>query len=882
MINNNKLQIPPVHKQYVSRPRLDNLLSEILSCPLAIISAPPGSGKTTLLSHWIRNLNTQESVNQNVRTCWITLDQLDNDLLQFWNVLFLSFDVSGDKVNLNQLFDSPTSLYSVINLWVNSIAENQTEYVLVLDDYHQIQDSSIHNSILYLLDHVPDNLHLVFCTRIDPPFPLGRWRIQGKLVEIRSRDLSFIETEIFYFFENQTGIALNQSQILKITNRTEGWVAGLQVFALTLKGLDVGEYDNKIEGFSGRHRFFSEYLSDEVLSHLSNDIFGFLLITSILNKLTGPLCSALLEGTEFEQLDAQKTLLYLFHNNLFISSLDEELVWFRFHPLFQELLQSRLIIEKTEVEINQFYRKASKWYYSQGAISEAVTLSLKAHDPQLTADMINSTLEKVDIWSAGEIHTLLNWINRLPPEIVLQRPWLRLYQSRVLFVAGKIIQSEDILDQLEVDYAGKDIQLLSQIAGSRARIAALQGKVNQAIESGQLALDSLLPKYTLARSSALSSIGYAHLLAGRLEESLKWMNSALHEANTNGFLLLGVNIIANMGWVYYLQGNQEKLEQIIKQGFDQSKIGKQFIPISGLLFLLQAQSQYDQGAIKDAFDSLNKGLDFLKQGGIEDTSQKANILMSNILLSLQDTKNAWLWIEKAADLAAKSGVERSQRFVEAAKANYWLRINAFDKAQKWSAHYQSLDPVEYLHETEDLILARMLLAGGEINKCIDLCKNIEMQASSAGLQKLVMETNIVLSIAFCELKQIDLSQAALIKSLTLAESMLSKQEFINEIILLLPILREANKRGIKLPLLVELLNLSTSQKSSPSTLIQPLSEREIEVVQLIAEGLTNQDIANRLVVAETTVKKHISHIFYKLNVSNRTQVIITARNLNIL
>jgi LuxR family transcriptional regulator, maltose regulon positive regulatory protein len=881
MILNTKLQPPPIYKQYVYRARFDKLLSDIFDNPFALVSAPPGSGKTSLISHWVNHL-AAESNRTNAQTIWITLESQDNDLFEFWNKILTSCSNSNDKLNLNQLLNTSTPINSIVDLWLNSITETKYEHFLVFDDYHQIQDPVIHNSILYLLEHIPANLHIIICTRIDPPFPLSKWRIQGKLVEIRSADLSFTESEIAHFFEHQSGLTLNPNQIVEINKRTEGWAAGLQVIALSIKGLDSDIIDQRILGFSGRHRYFADYVTDEVISHLPQDLLEFLTLTSILNKLSAPLCSTILDNSKYSSIDTQKTLIYLLQNNLFTTSLDEENEWFRLHPLFQELLQAKLRSEKSTSFIDGLYHNAAKWFFTHGAINEAINLSIKAHDHQMTADMINSTVEKADVWSIGEIRLILQWIDSLPDEIVHQRPWLRLYQSRALFISGNITESESILDQIESENIENDVQLSAQINCSRARIAAKHGRVKDTIQYAQLALNSLSPEYSLAHSSTLSSLGYAFLLAGKYEESLIWLNSAFNEAKINGFILLQVNVLVNIGWIYFQQGQNDKLELIINQGFMICQIGKQYLPIAGLLFLLQAEFQYDQGNIDNARDSLDRGLALLEQGGIEDTSLKSCFLMSKILLANGNESDAWRWLDKASDGLNKSGIERSVRVVESAKANFWLHTNQPEKTTKWISDYLSADTVDYLHETEDLILARALLANKDAKKCISICKTVEQQAINSNLKRIIVESNLILSMAYHELRQIDSSQAAFLKALILVDSLQSRQLIIDEMKYLHPIMLESQKRGVNIDILRELLNMHGPKSALISQLTQPLSAREIEVIQLIAEGLTNHEIANHLVVAETTIKKHISHIFNKLNVSSRTQVIIAARQMNII
>jgi LuxR family maltose regulon positive regulatory protein len=873
-----KLLIPPQRQDYIERSRLDYSLSAILDRPLTVVSAPPGSGKTALLSAWLKRIGRDTGI----RTGWVSLDSEDNDPLRFWNYVAAAFSGIEELSGLTHLLDSPTTMTTFVKAWINMLVAVPGSLVLVLDDYHLIADPAVHNSVLYLLEHIPAHLHVVINSRTDPPLPLGRWRARGQLVEIRLAHLRFTQEESAAFLERQTGIKLLSQQVEEIEKRTEGWAAGLQVVALSLKDQQPESLDRRIGAFSGRHRFVLDYLTDEVLCRQPHEVQAFLMITAILRRFSAPLCRELLSEAGWVGPDVQGLLAKLERDNLFIIALDEERTWYRYHHLFGELLQARLREEMSPDRIDRLYRRAAEWHRAQGGIAEMVTYALAAHDQALAADLLNEAVQQVEVWSQGEIRTVLGWIKTLAPEMIAERPWLQLYQSRALFVAGRLVEAEVVLAQLEARRVEADAPLAAQLAGSRARIAAARGEVRLAEEAAQRALATLPATALLARSSAASSLGYVLLLKGDLQEAQSWMTRALREARANGFRLLEINVLANIGWGYLLQGQVELAEQVIAEGILRGTLGGQLIPAAGLMFILRAERCYDRGELAEAEQNAREGLALLAQGGIEDISQKGNLLLAQLLQLRGDSLGAAQRIEQVMQNATRSGIERSQRMAGAYRALLDLRQDHLYPAQAWATAYRLLPGVEYLHEIEDLILVRVLLASGDPDEALEVCQSVQTRAEAGGRMRRVLEARMLQAQALHALHRPDSARAALRQSLLLAQAQGVRQVYSAEGERLRPLLREAARQGESLPWLDSLLADTQPAAQSAPDLRQALSERELEVLKLLAAGLSNREIAARLVVAETTVKKHITHLFDKLDVTSRTQALVRARELGIL
>ncbi|MBI4926431.1 MAG: AAA family ATPase [Anaerolineae bacterium] len=866
-----KLLIPPLPREHVERARLEQALEEALQVPLVVISAPPGSGKTTLLSAWLKRITGH------ARTGWLTLDVDDNDPLRFWNYVASAFPLGQDSTAIYGLLTSAQAVPAFVRAWINALMSLPGPLVLVLDDYHIIQESTVHTSLLYLLEHCPNHLHVVIASRTDPPLPLARWRIRGQLLEIRSANLRFTPAETAAFLSRQIGADLLPEQVEELEKRTEGWAAALQAAAISLKGQPPEHIAERIARFSGRHHYLLDFLSDEVYDRQPQAVQQFLQITAILRQFTAPLCAELLAEAGLDGSAAQTTLMELDRANLFLVALDEERTWYRYHHLFGELLLARLKQNQSVESIARLYRRAALWHQANGWLAEAVSYAFLAQDQNLAAGLLENAVRQAEIWSSGEIRTVLGWMKSLPPEAMENRPWLRLYQSRALFVSGRMEQAENILDQLET-LPDIDPQLPAHIAGSRARIAAARGEVNRAQAAARQALAELPPSTTLARSSAAASLGYTLLLQGQMQESLRWLQMAYEGGLANGFRLLAINALTNQAWAHMLMGKTAQAGQIIREGLRLGSSGDQLMPAAGLILTLQAWLLFERSDLPGADEALTEGLNLLAQGGIEDTTQTGAILQARILQAQHNHTRAAELLRQAVEMARASGLERTRRSVEAAQARCWLEQGNLRQAKSWAVRYQASPAVEYLHPTEDLVLARVLAAVGEPQAALGVAQSVRAAAEKDGRMRIALEAQLVLARVFQALNRPDSAQAALLQALQLGEEQNVPQVFRVEGVELRPLLLEAARRGVALPLLDALLD----DASGPVNLRAPLSERELEVLHLLAEGLGNREIAQRLSVAETTVKKHINHIFDKLDVTSRTQALLRARDLRLI
>jgi LuxR family maltose regulon positive regulatory protein len=414
-----KLFIPPTRLKLVSRPRLVERIDQGLHGKLTLISAPAGFGKTTLVSEWVEQTRLNDKTEHKI--AWVSLDDSDNDPVRFLNYITAALrQLKGTDTDLGEqaqgMLNSPQPpTNAILTSLINDIAAISEKIILILDDYHLVPSSPANNVLTFLLENLPPNLHLVIVTREDPQLPLARLRASSKLNELRAADLRFTTIEAVEFLNQVMGLALSSEDIKTLETRTEGWIAGLQLAAITMQGRE--DTTSLIESFSGSHRLVLDYLIEEILEQQSESIQNFLLKTAVLDRLTGSLCDAL-TGME----NSQDTLEELEHTNLFIIPLDEERHWYRYHHLFADLLLQRLNQTQPD-QILVLHHSASEWYEKEGIIDKAIDHSLRSGDFIRAVELLQDHVDT--LWARGEHVNLRRWLNKLPSELVLSTPQIR-------------------------------------------------------------------------------------------------------------------------------------------------------------------------------------------------------------------------------------------------------------------------------------------------------------------------------------------------------------------------------------------------------------------------------------------------------------------------
>ncbi len=886
-----KLYIPPIRPDLVSRPRLIEGLNVSLHCKLTLVSAPAGFGKTTLLSEWIAGIGR--------RVAWLWLDEGDNDPSRFLAYLVTALQTVESELGqgLLAVLQSPgaVNVEAVLTTLINEITSLSSDLVLILDDYHVIESEPVTKALTFLLDHVPPQLHLVIASRRDPDFPLSRLRARGEMTEIRIADLRFTRNEIAVFLNQIMGLNLSAENLTALDARTEGWIAGLRLTALSMqRHQDATQF---IREFTGSHRYIVDYLGEEVLRQQDERVQSFLRETSVLRRLSAPLCDRITG-----QSGSQQILEQLEAANLFIVPLDDKRGWYRYHHLFTGFLQHQLERHQPE-RVPGLHRRASEWYEENGLAGEAVFHALSAEEVERAAVLAET--HALDALMRGEVYTVINWLDSLPERLVRSRPRLGVAQAWQLISTGQIDEAEGWLQIVEErlgfttdgsleksgqdtqDYAGGN-ELLGAIATIRSTLGAWQGKPLRTIKVSQWALERLGEGNLSYRTILEWNLAFASRIAGDANTAEQAYLGAIEDGRTSGNYMITLNAIEGLGELYSILGQLRKAEETFLQVF---QLGDQFrmaYPVAlGAAHFGLAEVMRQWNRLEPAVEHLQQGLEICEKWGVLDLV-KGNVCLSRIRMAQGDLAGALEAIQEAIDLAQDHHQAFRGGVAVATRARLWLAQGEIEKADRWAqeqGEYCEHDLSE-LNEIKGIVLVRVLLAQRKHEEALALLDRLLDNAESVKRMGNVIEIRILQATAWQAQNELGQAITFLEEALARAEEEGFVQVFLEQrpnIDMLLD--RIIKKRGIHSNYarwVVASQALPTSQAPPQGALLEPLSEREIEVLQLIANGRSNREIGKQLFITTGTVKRHITNIYGKLGVHSRTQAIAQARELDIV
>ncbi len=905
-----KLQIPQERPFLVSRSRLFEKLNAGLAGAVTLVAAPAGFGKTTLVAEWIRHearlpgadLESREAAPP---AAWLSLDEQDNDLAGFLTYLVAALrSVLPDagELSLAMLRGPQTPpIEAIITPLINDMGDAPGPFLLVLDDYHVIQEQQIHDALAFLLGHLPSSLHLVIISRADPPLPLARLRGQGTLFEVRQSDLCFTVGETTRLLNEVLDLNLAAADLDRLNRRTEGWPAGLQMAAASLRQReDPAAF---VRAFTGSNRYILDYLMEEVLAQQPPAIQQFLLFTSVLDRLTASLCASLLAaGSEPDSAGAGdmdlSALEYLDAANLFVVPLDDQRHWYRYHRLFADLLRQRL--RQTAPQLMPvLHARARDWYWREGWPVEAVAHALQAADDGRAAAMIEEAAEIA--LQKSQVHTVLRWVEALPADQVQGRPRLALYYTWALFLSGASI--EDIERYLPglTDHGFGTMEEGDQMpaaALAHAFLATHRGQMRQARELARQALDAFGPQDSYWRSMAIwvLSISYHDPTAESSAEVLTWEDAA-RVAQESGNLLVMVSATCEQAHAQKRRGRlhdaRDKFEHALALA---TPPGERPLPIAGEALMGMAEIDLEWNKLESAEQLLDEGLARTRQWR-EIAALPGCFQLARLRRAQGDEAGADAALREAARLAELFDATQLDDVVVAAyEARLWAMQGRLNLAQSWaidrglaeSAPGQEItDQYGGLRPFEELILARLWLAQGQLDAAIRLLDRLLPEFHRWRHVRLIIETLLLRAQAYAIRGEADRASSDLLDALTLGEPGNYVRLFVDEGEPILHLLRSLRARDHGSQdyahRLIEAFGMASRlQGRAEQPLIEPLSERELEILQLIAEGLSNQEIGQRLFLSLPTVKWHTSNIYGKLDVKNRTTAVARARELDIL
>lgn len=886
-----KLFIPRPRKNLVSRPRLVERLNTGLDKKLSLIAAPAGFGKTTLLSEWIP---------QSPRcVTWLSLDEADNDSARFWTYFISSLqglrpDFGKDALALLQSPQAPP-INSTLTTLINEITTFPDTFALVLDDYHLIDAQQIHEALAFLIEHLPANMHLVITTRVDPALPLARLRVRDQLTEIRVKNLRFTRVEAESFLNLEVGERFTPEEVAALEERTEGWIAGLQIAALSIQGYD--DISGFIQVFSGGHRHILGYLADEVLNQRPKGTLDFLLQTSILDRLCGPLCDAVMGGSE-----GQAILENLAQANLFISPLDDEGKWYRYHHLFAEVLQLRL--KQTDAGlIPILHSRAREWLENNELSHEAIRHAIAGGDFEHAAHLVERQLSAN--WLKGELKTLQGWLSAIPVSFWRIHPRLWLVQAWVAMTVGDLVEAdanlkaaEEALDLLDEELASK---LRPEVLAFRASYASLVQSPH-AIELVRQALE-ILPKDHWIRGMLVVFLGSAYYSAGNLDSALEALTHAPVSAqSTSRIQPHRVHVLAFGGMVYYAKGQLREALKLLYKAVEQAEPGGIPIPYVGTLlaYMSLVPVLYERNELDQAGAYLERCLEMATNFGSAEVQIYVLSLLACICMTKHDLPTAISYYEKIDALLQEHVFSPSiMAYVNYHRFQLYLEQMNTEAAATWvEAHKDTSGPLNS-YALHRIASPQFLIAQGQFDAASKELTTLVKDAQEAGHGNLLVKALTLQALAYkgCG------NQA---NALSILEHVLSLSEpegyiriFLDEGEAMYLLLQEyqsslKNKIGggidnetVRLltyidRLLAAFSQFRPSEKSVQTPLLEPLSERELDILRLIATGRSNQEIADVLVIALSTVKSHINNLYSKLGTNRRTQAIAISSDLGLL
>jgi LuxR family maltose regulon positive regulatory protein len=840
-----------------------------------------------LLSDWLQQLS--------LPAAWLSLDAADNDVARF-----LAY-VSAALQNLHletEALASPVQpvarpdTESWLTALINDLSSSAQPGVLVLDDYHVIADSAVHSALAFLVDHLPAQLHLVIASRTDPPLSVARLRARHQLIELRAADLSFTPLEAAAFLNEVMNLHLSADDVAALEERTEGWIAGLQMAALSLQGrVDRSGF---VRAFTGSHRFVLDYLIEEVLDRQPRDVQDFLLHTSILDQMTAALCEAVTGRAE-----SQSVLQQLEQANLFIVPLDDERRWYRYHHLFADLLRSRLLQAQPDL-IPTLQQRAGEWYAHNGLLAEALQAAVAAGDIDRVARLAEENV--IALMDHGELSKVADWMKAVPVEVMHARPWLCVAHAWAAMYTGQMAAVEPCLQEAErVRHergADQDARLAGHIATIRSNVALLTGADDQAVELACDALQNLTDKDYLARGCALRVLGLTYRTDGDLDTALILLHEASDMNRRAGDSHLAITVLHDLAQTELAHGELQQALTTCQEGLrlvgEHRRRGGGQLPATGYLYSLMGLVLCEQNDLEAAANYAHAGVVLSRHWELAEVLTDCYVDLTLVLQGRGE-------LDEALDAvrAAKKIAQRLSGWYVAAVETYEARIQMargdLAAVADWAARQQSITDFgrDLYTAHSGLVLARLFIAQRRYGEALPVLEQVLKSSESVQAIGCVLAALVLEALVYQGQHKIDLAVSVLKRALVLGEPRGYVRMFIDEGAPMADLLRQAAAHGSAINYVNHLLAALQADQDRrekrlhPSTgnvqpLSEPLTDRELEVLRLVAIGQSNEVIAVTLVISIETVKKHLKNIYGKLEVHSRLEAVNRAREAGLL
>jgi LuxR family maltose regulon positive regulatory protein len=895
-----KLFIPPPRPNAVSRSRLVEQLNQGRNYKFTLISAPAGFGKTTSISHWLQTLEKPAA--------WVSLDHGDNDLARFLTYVIAALQTIDPQLGEGALIGlrSPQSppMEAILIALINDIVKLDRPFVLVLDDYHVIESPEVDDALAFFIDHLPPLLRLVIASRVTPSLPLARLRADAEMFEITANDLRFTPNEISDFLQEMIGQELSSTHINALEDHTEGWIVGLQLAALSMQKLvDRTAVENFIKDFTGSHRYILDYLTDEVLGQCPTGTLVFLLQTSILKQMCGELCDAVTQ-----QSNGHETLQSLEDSNMFLIPLDDERKWYRYHHLFGDLLLQRLKVTQPE-RIETLHRAASIWYEENAFVTEALEHAIKAKDLDRAGNLVAAHAQTM--FMQGEVTTVRDWFATLPaeqikahPRLSIDRAWLFYFMHQPNAIEPHLADAENGLrasqtlpDEIIFKWEGEVMAL-------RAWTKRCNGELEESIEISRQALERLSEKEMFVRCLNILSMADALCCTGETTLAAEAISDCVCSCQEAGSPLGVVAGAFDLAELLMRKGSLVQARAALEEALDWARERKiENLPATAPLHIGLGEVLREQNELEAAEEHLRTGLD-LAELGFKTISGQGYLTLAHLQYVQGDLRAARKTFALAENTMQDWETPEMLAHLAAHRVHLWLApvdgdfVAAVDwaKQQQIALSLNGNDRESALPNILRLIaVVRVLLAQARngdktLDKVLQLLERLHQVAEADQRMGRLIEILILEALAYQEQGQTDSALNALEKALKLAESEGYFRIFLDEGEAMARLLYEAIRRGISPEYGGKLLGAFEAPieteaimgTSAAGEIVEPLSKRELEVLHLIAEGLSNQEIKEKLVLSVNTVKGHTRKIYGKLGVSSRTQAVAKANALGII